>query len=219
HARRLAVAAAGALVALAFVRPGPPENLLRSDPWSRKPAGGPIVHHAVGRSATVLLLESPFGGWTLRTNGLQDADIPPPGARPALYAVAHWLGFLPVLARPELESMLVVGLGGGIALEWIPPSVRTIDVVELEPQVIEANRAVAALRARDPLADPRVRLHVNDARGALLLMEGGLDAIVSQPSHPWTAGASHLYTREFFELARDRLSDDGVLVQWMGLAF
>src|SRR5690606_18109668 len=44
HARRLAVAAAGALVALAFVRPGPPENLLRSDPWSRKPAGGPIVH-------------------------------------------------------------------------------------------------------------------------------------------------------------------------------
>ena len=30
-------------------------------------------------------------------------------------------------------------------------------------------------------------------------------AIVSQPSHPWTAGASHLYTRDFFQQVRERL--------------
>ncbi|MDH4015907.1 MAG: hypothetical protein OEV20_01065, partial [Actinomycetota bacterium] len=40
-----------------------------------------------------------------------------------------------------------------------------------------------------------------------------------QPSHPWTAGASHLYTREFFELVSDHLEPGGVFVQWMGLAF
>ncbi len=39
---------------------------------------------------------------------------------------------------------------------------------------------------------------------------------MSQPSHPWTAGASHLYTREFFELAREHLTPAGVFVQWMG---
>ncbi len=219
-ARRLAMAAMAGLVAVALVRPGPPWNVLRTDPVSRRPAAGHVTFYEVGRSATVLLLDSPIsGGWTLRTNGLQDADVPPPGARPSTYAVAHWLGLLPVLARPELERMLVVGLGGGLALEWIPPSVRHVDVVELEPEVIRANRAIAALRPRDPLADPRVELHVNDARGALLLMEGGLDAVVSQPSHPWTAGASHLYTREFFELVRSRLAPGGVFVQWMGLAF
>ena len=44
-------------------------------------------------------------------------------------------------------------------------------------------------------------------------------AIVSQPSHPWTAGASHLYTRDFFEQVRGRLAPGGVFVQWMGLQF
>ena len=45
------------------------------------------------------------------------------------------------------------------------------------------------------------------------------DAIISQPSHPWTAGASHLFTQEFFSLVRSRLHADGVFVQWMGLRF
>ncbi|HSJ95992.1 MAG TPA: fused MFS/spermidine synthase, partial [Myxococcota bacterium] len=219
HARRLAAAAAVGLLALAFVRPAPPWNLLRTDPVSRQPAPGRVAFYEVGRSATVLLLENPFGGFRLRTNGLQDADIPPPGALLSGYTIGYWLSLLPVLARPELESMLVVGLGGGLVLESVPPSVRTIDVIELEPEVIAANQAIADRRARDPLSDPRVRMHVNDARGALLLMDGGLDAIVSQPSHPWTAGASHLYTREFFQLVGDRLAPDGVFVQWMGLAF
>ena len=45
------------------------------------------------------------------------------------------------------------------------------------------------------------------------------DAIVSQPSHPWTAGASHLYTREFMALAKDHLTEDGVYLQWMNTQF
>jgi hypothetical protein len=53
----------------------------------------------------------------------------------------------------------------------------------------------------------------------LLLSGERFDAIVSQPSHPWSPGASLLYTQEFFEIARDHLSPDGVMVQWMGLQF
>ena len=34
----------------------------------------------------------------------------------------------------------------------------------------------------------------NDARNALALSARRYDIIVSQPSHPWPAGASHLYT-------------------------
>ncbi|MBW2270614.1 MAG: fused MFS/spermidine synthase, partial [Deltaproteobacteria bacterium] len=62
-------------------------------------------------------------------------------------------------------------------------------------------------------------IYLNDARGALALSEQTYDAVVAQASHPWTAGASHLYTREFFELVKKRLSDEGVFVQWMGTAF
>jgi hypothetical protein len=74
-------------------------------------------------------------------------------------------------------------------------------------------------RAVDPLSDPRVHVHLNDARGALVLTERRYDAIVSQPSHPWTAGASHLYTREFFALVRERLAPGGVFVQWIELNY
>ena len=60
---------------------------------------------------------------------------------------------------------------------------------------------------------------VNDARNALRLTSRRYDAIVSQPSHPWTAGASHLFTREFARVAKSHLSEGGVFVQWISNHF
>ncbi len=61
------------------------------------------------------------------------------GTSPRMYAEA-WMAPLAVLARPQLQEMLVVGLGGGRVLEAVPPSVRHVDVIELESKVIDANR-------------------------------------------------------------------------------
>ena len=43
--------------------------------------------------------------------------------------------------------MLVVGLGAGTALEAVSKTLERIDVIELEPEVIAANRADAAAAA------------------------------------------------------------------------
>ena len=126
---------------------------------------------------------------------------------------------LPKVLKPDAESMLVVGYGGGALLEAVPSGIREIDVVEIEEEVIVANRLVASRRAIDPLKDERINIVINDARGALKLSRKTYDAIVSQPSHPWTAGASHLYTREFLELADDHLNSGGIFVQWLGSSF
>ncbi len=214
--RAVWVAAAGIIV-LAFLRPAPPWTLLRSSPLELEPVEGDVAYYAVGRGATVLMLEN-RGSWLLRTNGLPEARIRPPGARQS-EQVINWMAALPCLTRPDAETMMIVGLGGGSINEVVPPSIRAVDTVEIEPEVIEANRAVAALRRTDPLSDPRLTLIVNDARGALALTDKRYDLILSQPSHPWTAAASSLYTREFFELARSRLAPGGVLVQWMGVMF
>jgi len=214
---RLALVAALLLSVLVVARPSPPELLLRSSPLRPEPLAGPMAYFGVGRSATVSLIDV-GGGWRLRSNGLPEAHILPPG-RESLEHSGRWLSLLPSLARPESRDMAVVGFGGGVLLEWVPRSIGRIDVIELEPEMIEANRAVADLRARDPLRDPRVHVYLNDARGAFLLTERRWDAIVSQPSHPWTAGASHLYTHEFFSLVRERLRPGGVFVQWMGLPY
>ena len=210
-------AAVAAAVALGvFFRPEPPHTLLRTSPLNVNTAG-PMRFYEVGRSASVVVLEQD-GAFMLRTNGLPEALIETPGIAPK-FSGEFWLSPLAVLARPRTQSMLVIGYGGGVVLDAVPPSVRSVDVVELEPKVIDANRALAPLRKRDPLLDPRVQIILNDARSALTLTDKRYDAIVSQPSHPWTAGASHLYTREFMRLARNHLADDGVFVQWMNIGF
>lgn len=168
-------------------------------------------HAAITRAIRV-------GSLVLRTNGLPEAVIDMPGTPPR-FSGELWLSPLAVIARPAARSMLVVGYGGGVVIEGVPPSVQRVDVIELEPRVIDANRATHDKRRRDPLLDPRVNLISNDARGALALADRKYDATVSQPSHPWTACASHLYTLEFMQQAGAHLSYGGVFVQWMNVTF
>jgi predicted membrane-bound spermidine synthase len=213
----LGAAAAAAGLVLALIPPTPPWTLLSASSLKMRADRGETVYFGVGRTTTVLMTGWD-GRYQLTTDGLPEAWIDPTGM-PPMIQVARWLGGLPAFVRPEARNLLVVGLGGGVALELVPGSYESIDVIELEPEVLAANRRVADLRARDPLSDPRVRVRIGDARGALQLTGKRYDAIVSQPSHPWTAGASHLYTREFFSLVRSRLTPDGVFVQWIGARF
>lgn len=206
---------------LFLLLPNEPWNILRSSPINRSapPKTGRADFFAVGRGATVLLTEHAPAAWRMSTNGLPESLIsgredPPLGMRPAIM-----LGALGPLLRPDAKSMLVVGLGGGVTVEDIPRNIERIDVIELEHEVIEANRWLSERRARDPLADPRVHVHEGDARGSLALTDLEFDVIAAQASHPWTGGASHLYTSEFFELVESRLSEDGIFVQWLGTRF
>jgi len=210
-------AALGALAAAAGVlwRPAVPARLLRESPV--RALSGPILYYSVGRTADVVVTRE-ARSLGLLSNGLPEAAIPLSGEPPAI-GVESWMSLVAVLARPDIHNILIVGFGGGNAVAAVPPSVAAIDVIELEPQIVSANRAIAALRNRDPLADRRLNLVINDARGALALSDKHYDAILSQPSHPWTAGASHLYTREFLEQAKSHLRPGGVFVEWMGAEF
>jgi hypothetical protein len=209
-------ASAAAILACALFMPQPPMKLVVTSPLNVD-SRGRVLYYDIGRSASVVML-SQDGGLTLRTNGLPEALMDSHGSVPR-FSGEYWLSPLAVIARPEARDMLIVGFGGGVVIEGVPPSVRRIDVIELEPKVIEANLQTRSLRKRDPLADLRVNVINNDARGALRLTGRRYDAIISQPSHPWTAGASHLYTREFMQLAHDHLAPEGVFVQWMNVMF
>lgn len=211
----LAVTAPAAVLLLLF-RPEQPEELLRSSSLTGY-APGALLYYAVGRSATVTVLDQD-DMLMLRTNGLPESAMARRGALPRFNGEL-WMPPLAVLSRPDSAHLLIIGYGAGRMVEAVPPSVQTIDVLELEPRVIEANRALHTQRSSDPLLDSRVNVILNDARGALALTTRRYDAIISQPSHPWTAGASHLYTREFMQQARAHLTDDGVFLQWMNTDF
>ncbi len=125
------------------------------------------------------------------------------------------LGSLPLLLQPEAKSALVIGLGSGVTLAGVVPHPLTsIDCVELCGEVVEASRLFTKV-AGDATRDPRVAMRAEDGRNHLLLTRKKYDVIISQPSNLWAAGVGNLFTREFFDLCRDRLTEDGVLCQWI----
>ena len=213
----LGVCAVG-LVFFLLMLPMRPEKIMRVSALDGSISSGQMLFDHVGQSATVAVIYD-RGNVHFQTNGLSEARLLPRESGLLFASEANWLTALPPLLRPDMKSMLVIGLGGGAALEQLAPSLQSVDVIELEPAVVDGNRAVAPLRTNDPLSDPRVRVILNDGRNALTLTDKRYDSIVSQPSHPWTAGASHLYTKEFAEIVRPRLNPGGVFLQWMSSAF
>lgn len=147
----------------------------------------------------------------LLVNGKPDASTLP-ADRVTQKLVGH-LG--PVLAPRPTSRALVIGVGSGLTLgSMLTHPLRELDVVEIAPGVIDAARAFGEDNGH-ALDDPRVRLHVDDARSYLALAREPYDVIVSVPSNPWIAGISALFTEEFMEIVDRRLTDDGILVQWI----
>jgi spermidine synthase len=215
--RMFVVATAAVALATGLILGLPmPTRLLMNSAMSGTPIPGDLYYLGVGRSATVTVVENATG-WQILTNGLPEAGVDRESLPNRRFQETAWLSLLPTAARPDTDSMLMIGLGAGQTLGATAGSVSKIDVIELEEEVVIANRKIP--RTINPLDDPRVQLRVGDARGAITLSKARYDAIVSQPSHPWTSGASHLYTREFFELAHSKLEPGGIFVQWIGASF
>jgi len=212
----LAGVSLAALLAAFVVGLPVPVNLLLHSAISGGRTEGDLFYLGVGRSATVTVVQH-SEGWRLLTNGLPESGVERREVPDLRFNETAWLSLLPTAARPETRQMLIIGLGGSKTLEATASTVESIDVIELEEEVVKANRLIP--REIQPLDDPRVHLRIGDARGAMNLSDKRYDAIVSQPSHPWTSGASHLYTRDFFELVHSKLVPGGIFVQWIGAGF
>ncbi|HAH08110.1 MAG TPA: hypothetical protein DCM05_16560 [Elusimicrobia bacterium] len=170
-----------------------------------------------GVTASVSAWEHPSGVRSLVLDGKPDATD-----APVDLATQYLLGHLPVLAArrnadPALtsERALVIGFGIGTTLAALARHpVKEIELVEIEPRVLEAAPLFERVN-RGVLKDPRVKVHIDDGRHHLEGSDKRYDAIVSDPSYPWIAGMTHLYSLEFFSAAREHLTQGGVFCQWL----
>ncbi len=62
---------------------------------------------------------------------------------------------------------------------------------------------------------PNVTLRVDDGRNFLLLHGGPYDVITADVIRPEHAGATALYSREYYALAREALAPGGIMLQWL----
>lgn len=172
---------------------------------------------------------------SLRVSGKVDASS---GADMATQLGA---AYFPRMFKPDAKEVLVIGFGSGCTPggSLMFPDTR-VTCCEIEPAVYSASKqfaeqnhrpqehARAWLEARNAELPPEERLTAEEiakrARFSMIFGDGRTavqgsdkkyDLIISEPSNPWLAGVSNLFTKEFFRTAREHLTDDGVLAQWI----
>jgi len=127
------------------------------------------------------------------------------------------LAHFPMLFHKNPKTIMVVGLASGItAGEVLCYPVEQLDVLEINDQVVAASNIFIPWNNK-VLSAPKTNLIIQDARAHLQLSRQRYDVIISEPSNPWMAGLAALFTHDFFTLAKEKLNDDGVFVQWMHL--
>jgi predicted membrane-bound spermidine synthase/tetratricopeptide (TPR) repeat protein len=192
--------------------------------------------------------------------------------------------YLAMLLHPKAEVALTIGLGSGMSGKALATfdSLKEIEVIEIEPAMIDASRyfgvtwvraegfpsgvtfpnddgnsriwyntaekrlyykGVMDSEARTELMkrsedrdyrgvidrlyrnarhsrsaglheDKRVRIIPTDGRNYILATPKYYDVITAEPSNPWIAGIANLYTREFYQVIKSKIKDDGIFAQW-----
>jgi spermidine synthase len=125
---------------------------------------------------------------------------------------------IPALLAPSRERVLEIGVGTGITVSPVVRDrrVRELVAVDISPAVVEgAHRFVAANLG--VLEDPRTRVVVDDGRSWLRRNGSPFDVILVELFNGEEKGIAALYSREFYELCRARLTARGVLGQSLSL--
>ncbi len=125
-------------------------------------------------------------------------------------------GLLGALLHPNPKESLVIGLGTGSTAGWLGviPGMERVDVMELEP-VVERVAELCAPVNQNALGNRKVHVQIGDARELLLTSPRRYDIIFSEPSNPYRAGISSLFTAEFYKAVSQRLRNDGSFIQWV----
>ncbi len=171
-----------------------------------------------GRDSIVFLKNSPYGQvsvvWQgtniiLKNNGKADASL---GDQLTQAMLTH----IPLLLHPSPAQMAIIGLGGGFSTaSAVKHSIPTIDVIEIDPAVAEAVGTVIASYNEDVLKNEKVNLILADGRNYIETTQEKYDVIVSEPPNIWVSGVSNLFTKEFYQAARNHLNEKGILSQWV----
>ncbi|MBW2289939.1 MAG: fused MFS/spermidine synthase [Deltaproteobacteria bacterium] len=173
--------------------------------------GSELVYHAEGVQNTIDVMRSPSGATALVIGGNVEADN---SYRQRRHFVLK--GHLPLLFLAEPKSVLVVGLGMGITLQATArhPGLERIDVVELSPEILEAQSQLGETNGH-VIENPLVHVRIDDGRLFMKLSSNRYDMITADPIHPKISRVGYLYTAEYYRSIRDRLTEGGVVCQWM----
>ena len=169
-----------------------------------------LVDYWEGLENTVSVALEPDGVQRLFTNSRSQTND-----SPDLVRYHRIMGHLAAVLSPrDGPRTLVVGIGGGATPGAIAQhSGAEVDLIELSEAVVAAAPHFSVV-SQDVLAQPNVHLQIDDGRNFLLRNRRLYDVITADVVPPFDAGATNLYSVEYFTLASRALAPDGIMVQW-----
>jgi spermidine synthase len=179
-----------------------------------------LLHYEEGVAGVVKVATDVYDRKLLSINGWSVAGTGSPNPDVALVndypEVQKMLAHLPMLLHPAPRRVLVIGFGAGGTVWSISryEALQRLDVVEFVPGVIRAARFFPEVN-HGVLADPRVRVTIDDGRNYLLVTPETYDVVSVDTLDPKHAGNGNLYTEEFYELSKRVLKPGGIFVQWL----
>ena len=138
---------------------------------------------------------------------------------PADMRLQRMLGHLTTLIPAKSENFLVIGFGAGATAGAvsIEPKLVHETIVEIEPLVPKFVSKYFGDHNFKVAENPKVSVRIDDGRHFLMTTDQKFDGITSDPLDPWVKGAAALYTKEFFQAAKDHLTPGGVVTQFVQL--
>lgn len=127
------------------------------------------------------------------------------------------MGYIPMMLHPNPKNALVMCFGTGNTLGTVArfPGVQA-EGVEIDRNVLSLAHRFSKWNG-DVLNRPNVTIKIQDGRNHIRWTQNKYDVITLEPMHPAHAGVNSLYSREFYEEARLKLSPGGIMMQWLPL--
>jgi len=156
-------------------------------------------------TATVAVVEDTQGTRLLTVNGV---------SMTYRHAETQLMAHLPLALQQNPQKVLTICFGMGTTFVSARRAGMQVDFVELCPYVVESFPYFQENPAM--LNEPGVGPFITDGRNYLLLSDEKYDLItIDPPPPPYSAGTVNLYTREFYELCKQRLTPEGIVCQWI----
>ena len=173
-----------------------------------------IIYAGEGVTASVAVSRTPAGVLNYHNAGKVQASSEPQDMR-----LQRMLGHLTTLVPDNAQRVLVIGCGAGVTAGAVSvdPMVKSETIAEIEPLVPRVVSKYFSDYNFNVVNNPKVTVHLDDARHYLLTTKDKFDGITSDPLDPWVKGAATLYTKEFFEVAKQHLNPGGVYTLFVQL--
>ncbi|RPI00486.1 MAG: MFS transporter [Calditrichaeota bacterium] len=177
--------------------------------WQTTQREDRLCYYKEGVAGTISVPQNLDGEKVLSINGATSGGVSPGDVE------VHTLeGYLPYLLADNPRNALLIGLGTGITANCLVHSeLDHVDCVEICPEVIQAAEMALGYENNHVVKSNKFTSIIEDGRSFLQITDKKYDIITSSGIHPRLS--PNIYTKEFYEICHNRLTDNGAICKWV----